>query len=283
MSLIQTANKHMKNKPMIIVGNTLMDKMEKALSLVSDNPIIVYANEYDITDNYSIPIERGIIIDEVHYKPKTDLIKKTMLEYGGQVILISDNQKSVPKAIFSLCKLKRAGKKIEQEMISPRAVEPKNYEIDMFPMISEYLKNPNRDEVATILKISKPSDIHFLSWLVPNIHPNRLSFVDNSVKRRWPISYFYELLSYAHTGRMSRKMKLPTKGAYSKLPSIARRLGLKAHESYLLDDLLKNEQFKTFAKTKLNNGECRLLNLGEKKRRKKTEVIVPQRGLAEWF
>ena len=268
---------------MIIVGNTTLDKMDKALSFVSNNPIVMYANEYNITDNYSIPQERGIIIDEVHYKPNIDLIKKTMLEYRGQVVLVSDNQKSVPKPLFSLCKLKRAGKKIEQEIKSPRAEEAKQYDIDMYPMIREYLKNTDRDEVASMLKLSKPSDTHFLSWLVPNLHPNRLSFVDFSVKRRWPNSYFYELLAYAHDGRLNRKMNMPKRGSYSKLPSIATRLGLKRHECYLIHDLLKDEKFKDYAMTKLNNGECRLLGLGEKKRRKKTDRIVPQQGLGEWF
>ena len=283
MSLIQTTNNHMNTKPMIVIGNTKLDKMDKALSFVPNNPIVMYANEYNITDNYSIPKERGIIIDEVHYKPNTELIKKTLLEYKGQVILISDNQKSVPTTLFSLCKLKRATKKIEQVIISPRATEAKEYDIDIYPMIREYLKNNNREEVATMLKISQPSDIQFLSWLIPNIHPNKLSFVDFSVKRKWSNSYFYEMLAYAHDGRMSRKMKFPTKGTYSKLPSISRRLGLKPKESYLLEDLLKSNKFKEFAKTKLNNGECRLLNLGEKKRRKKTDKVVPQQGLYEWF
>lgn len=283
MSLIKTANQHMKNKPMIIVGNTKLDKMDKALSFVSNNPIVMYANEYDITDNYSIPQERGIIIDEVHYKPNVELIKKTVLEYRGQVILVSDNQKTVPKALFSLCKLKRAGKKIEQTIKSPRADEAKEYEIDMYPMIREYLKNSDRDEIASMLKLSKPSDIHFLSWLVPNLHPNKLQFVDFSVKRKWPSSYFYEMLAYTHDGRLNRKMNMPKKGNYSKLPNLARRLGLKRHESYLLHDMLKCETFQEFAKTKLNNGECRLLGLGEKKRRKKTDMIMPQEGLGAWF
>jgi len=283
MSLIKTANEHMNNKPMIIVGNTKLDKMDKALSFVSNNPIVMYANEYTIEDNYSIPSDRGIIIDEVHYKPNTVLIKKTMLEYRGQVILVSDNQKSVPKELFSLCKLKRAGKKIEHNIKSPRAEEAKEYEIDMYPMIREYLKNPNRDEIASMLKLSKPSDIHFLSWLVPNLHPNKLSFVDFSVKRRWPSSYFYEMLAYTHDGRVNRKMQMPKRGSYSKLPNLASRLGLKRHECYLLTDLLKDDKFAEYAKTKLNNGECRLLGLGEKKRRKKTDRIVPQQGLGEWF
>ena len=36
--------------------------------------------------------------------------------------------------------------------------------------------------------------------------------------------------------------------------------------------LLKDEEFKTWAKTKLNNAECRMLKIGEKRtRRKKLE------------
>jgi len=283
MSLIKTAMEHKQTKPMIVVGNASLNKMKRAKSFVSEDAIVMYANEYDIEDNFSIPKERGIIIDEVHYKPNTELIKKTLLEYRGQVVLISDNQKSVPKDLFSLCQLKRANKKIEYDVETSRADEPKEFDIDIYPMVREYLKNPDRDEVATMLKLSTPSDIHLLSWLAPNLHPNKLSFVDFSVKRRWNTDYFYELLAYSHDGRMARKMQMPKRGSYSKLPSLSRRVGLKPKESYLLMDLLKDESFKQFAKTKYNNAECRLLNLGEKKRRKKTDRIVPQQGLGAWF
>ena len=114
MSLMKTMNQ---NRAIIVVGKTDTEKMKKAMSFVSDDPIIQYANEFNIEDNYSIPPERGIIIDEVHYKANVELIRKTILEYRGQVVLLSDNQKDVPKKLMSLCKLKRATKKTLAEEI----------------------------------------------------------------------------------------------------------------------------------------------------------------------
>jgi hypothetical protein len=50
-----------------------------------------------------------------------------------------------------------------------------------------------------------------------------------------------------------------------------------------LKDLLKDEQFKEYAKTKLDNTECRMLKLGEKKRKKRYAPIIPQGTLEEWL
>ena len=94
MSLLTTTSNCLNVRPIIIVGKNTK-KMQKALSFVSTEPIICYANEYDIEDNYSIPKSRGIIIDEVDYKPNTDLIRKTIIQYRGQVVLLSDNQNEI--------------------------------------------------------------------------------------------------------------------------------------------------------------------------------------------
>ena len=72
-------------RPLIVVGKPGTGKTTKALNLLPPNPIIKYADEYDIDDNFSIPIESGILIEEVHYKPKVDLIVKTLLEYKGKI------------------------------------------------------------------------------------------------------------------------------------------------------------------------------------------------------
>ena len=77
------------NRTIIIVGKDGTDKMQKAMKLVSDEPIIKYANEYDVEDNYSIPADVGIIIRECNYKPNVELIRRTILEYRGQVVLTS--------------------------------------------------------------------------------------------------------------------------------------------------------------------------------------------------
>tara|TARA_R110002020_G_scaffold32427_3_gene99769 strand:+ start:16980 stop:17831 length:852 start_codon:yes stop_codon:yes gene_type:complete len=283
MSLKKKVNQ---NRAIIVVGRTETEKMAKAMSFVSENPIVQYANEYNIEDNHSIPIDRGIIIDEVHYRPNIELVRKTILEYQGQVVLLSDNQKDVSKKLFNLCQLKRATKKTISEDIkelAPRSEDAVNYDIDTFSMVREYLKNPNREEVRDTLSISKPPDVQIMTWLAPNVHPNKLSFVDSVVKRRWSNEYFYDMLAYSHAGRLQRKMEMPKRKAYSQIPKICRKLKLKKSQTYLLRDLLKDDKFREFAKSKLDNTECRILKLGEKKRRKRYAPVEAQASLETWL
>ena len=283
MSMLKITNEN--KKPMIVVGKSDIKTTEKALTFVSDSPIVYYANEFDIVDNYSIPEERGIIIREANYKPKVDLIKKTILQYRGQVVLTSDNQKDVPKSIFNLCKLKRATGFDNLDEIAPRATKPINYDMDIYSLVMEYLRNPDRDEVAILLKKIRPPDVQFISWLTPNLHPNRLIFVDYSVKRRWDSDYFYEILSYSHTGRMERRIEMPKRGKYSQIPRISRKLGVSPSVSHLLNQLLKDSTFKEYAKSQLNNADCRLLKLGEKKMRKLQQDTTTQQSgitLLDW-
>ena len=82
-------------RPIIIVGKPGTNKL--ASIKLFDDPIVQFADEYDIEDNFSIPVDKGIIIQEAHYKPNTELIVATLLQYRGQVVLTSDNQKDVPK------------------------------------------------------------------------------------------------------------------------------------------------------------------------------------------
>jgi len=286
MSLINTIKEHNEYKPIIIVGQAVTEKLNKALTFVSDNPIIKYANEYDITDNYSIPIETGIIIREANYKPNTDLVRKTILEYKGQVVLLSDNQKDVPKSIYNLCKLKRATKKTYSDYlkeIAPRASSPKKYDIDIYPMVGEYLKNADREEISEMLKDNKPSDTQFLSWLTPNLHPNKLAYIDFAVKRKLSNDYFYEMLAYVHDGRMYRKLVMPTRNSYSVVPKICRKLKLKKSDAHLLKSLLQDEEFLEYAKTKLDNTECKVLGIGNKNRKKRYAPIKPKQSLGAWL
>ena len=189
-----------------MVGKPGTGKTSKALEYLSEDPIIRYADEYDIYDNYSIPTSRGILIEDVHHNPNKDAIKQTLKEYRGQIVLTSMNQKSVPKDIFNMCKLKRAGsKKLFQEAmleIAPNSVEPREYDLDVFTLVVEYLKNENRDEVVELMKLNKPADALLLSLLSSNIHPNKLAFVDSVVKIRWSSDYCHEVLTYKHQGKI---------------------------------------------------------------------------------
>ena len=282
MSLINMKNQ---NRTVIIVGKDGTDKLEKARKLVSEDPIIMYANEYDIEDNHSIPAERGIIIRECNYKPNVEAIRKTILEYKGQVVLTSINQKDVPKKLFGMCKLNRATKKSlfdEIKEIAPRSDEPYNYDVDIFTMVGDYLRNPDREVIMNQLKVSEPADIQFISWLAPNLHPNKLMFLDAKVKRRWSKSYFYEMLAYAHDGRMHRKMTPPQRKAYSSIPKILRKLKMRPFQKYLLKDLLKNDGFKEYCRNTLSTTDLRLLKLSKERKTKRTP-IQPVATLSKWL
>ena len=282
MSLINMKNQ---NRTVIIVGKDGTDKLEKARKLVSEDPIIMYANEYDIEDNHSIPADRGIIIRECNYKPNVEAIRKTILEYKGQVVLTSINQKDVPKKLFGMCKLNRATKKSlfdEIKEIAPRSDEPYNYDVDIFTMVGDYLRNPDREVIMNQLKVSEPADIQFISWLAPNLHPNKLMFLDAKVKRRWSKSYFYEMLAYAHDGRMHRKMTPPQRKAYSSIPKILRKLKMRPFQKYLLKDLLKNDGFKEYCRNTLSTTDLRLLKLSKERKTKRTPV-QPVATLSKWL
>ena len=50
-----------------------------------------------------------------------------------------------------------------------------------------------------------------------------------------------------------------------------------------MNDLLKDEEFREYAKTKLDNTECRILKLGEKKRRKRYAPVEATPSLEAWL
>ena len=271
------------NRPIILVGKEGSSKKEKALSYF-DDPIIKYADEYNIIDNFSIPLERGIIILEAHHKPKTDLIVDTLLKYRGQVVLTSMNQKDVPKKIFNLCKLKRAGKSTLIERIkevAPNSNEPEEYFKNVFEMTHDYLKNKDREDVAIKLKLNKPPDVQMLSWLVANLHPNKLAYLDAKVKRKWSNDYFYELLAYAHNGVVTRGVNIPSKRGYNEDARICVRVGLKRNEKYILDQLKQDPEFAKYMRTKLNHAQKRRAKVSKKPKQKPKEDKPT--SLEEWL
>jgi len=273
-----------KKRAILLTGKVGTGKSQKAKTFV-ENPVVFYADSIDY-DIGSIPVENGIIIEDVHYKPEKDAILTILRNYRGQVVLTSVNEKSVPKEIKTMCQVKRAGSKNHLresiETLAPRSEAPFSYERDTYSLVMEYLKTKDRDMICELMLFNKPSDTQILTWLSENMHPNRLVFVDGIVRRRWSQRYFYEMLSYAHVGNMIGRIQMPRRGTYSKIPSLSRRLGVRNPK--LLSQLFEDEDFKTWAKTKLNNAECRLLKLGEKKRRKKTDPIkVQQTSLGDFI
>jgi hypothetical protein len=273
-----------KKRPILLTGKIGTGKTRKAKTFVND-PVIFYANSIDY-DIGSIPTECGIIIEDVHHKPEKEAILTILRNYRGQIVLTSINEKSVPKDIKTMCQIKRAGSKNylreKIEASAPRSEPPFSYERDTFSLVMDFLKTKDRDFVCDLMLFNKPSDTQILTWLTENMHPNRLIFIDGVVRRKWSQRYFYEMLSYAHMGNMVGRIQMPRRGTYSKVPSLSRRLGVKNPK--LLSQLFEDDSFRDWAKTKLNNAECRLLKLGEKKRRKKTDPVrVQQKSLEEFI
>jgi hypothetical protein len=278
----------MENKrPILLTGKTGTGKTQKAKEMLP-NAIVLYASEMGLKELGSFPRESGIIIEDIHFKPKKEEILNIIRKYRGQVIITSINEKSVPKDIKAMCQIKRAGSNnylIESIMeLAPRSQAPLSIEQDTYSLVSMFMKETDRDLVAKILKHNKPSDTQIVSWLVENMHPNKLLFVDGVVKRRWSQMYFYEMLAFCHTGKTFGQIKMPRRGKYSQKPKLIKRIGIKTGEERLLRQFMKDENFVNFAKSKLNNGECRILKLGEKKRRKKTDPIkVQQTTLGDYL
>ena len=86
-----------KKRAILLTGKVGTGKSQKAKTFV-ENPVVFYANSIDY-DIGSIPVENGIIIEDVHYKPEKDAILTILRNYRGQVVLTSVNEKSVPKEI----------------------------------------------------------------------------------------------------------------------------------------------------------------------------------------
>ena len=261
------------NRPIIIVCKDSLAAKKEALELLN-NPIQRYANEYDIEFIFSIPQDRGILIEELHYKANTDLIYDAIINYRGQVVMTSFNKKDIPKKISKLCKFRLL--KAQNETFSDytkNSEPPIDANMSIFDLIHDFIKNKNREVVAERLKLNKPYDEQFLSWLALNVHPSKIAYLDAKVKRRWSQDYFYELLAYSHDGSYSRKVQIPSRRQYDKRTSLCKRIGLKSDELYLLEQLVENEDFKKYVQTKINNSESRLLKLGEKKKPKKKTTI----------
>ena len=261
-----------KNRAILITGKTGTGKSTKARTFVKE-PLVLYANDIDF-DVFSVPIDNGIIIEDVHYKADKNAVLSVLRNYKGQVVLTSINEKSVPKEIKTMCQIKRAGSvnhlRNEIATMAIHSEEPSSYERDTYSLVNEYLRESDRDLMAKLLLFNRPSDTQIISWLSQNIHPNKLIFVDGVVKRRWSQTYFYEMLAYAHNGKSFGRLSMPQRRQYSQVPKLAKRLGVKNPK--VLQQLCMDDDVVSHFKKKLNNGECRILKIGEKKKRRKTNT-----------
>mgnify|MGYP003116590772 CR=1 FL=1 len=271
-------------QPILLVGKPMTGKTTGAISKLGD-PIIMYANDIP-NDIYSLPPDKGLLIEEVHYKADVTAILELLRTYKGEIILTSNNQKDVPTKIKNKCKMSRATRKWGVEYISniaPNSESPDNLERSMYDIMRQYLQDKDRDAIAKLLKHNKPADNYLMLWLSYNVNPNSIVFLDGHVKRRWSNNYFYELAAYSINGTNHSRLNPPSKGSYSNLVKICRGLGLKGRESHLLFDLLNDDGFLKKAKTKISNADWRKLGLGEKKMRKNKKYFVESSStLEEW-
>ena len=92
------------------------------------------------------------------------------------------------------------------------------------------------------------------------------------------------MLAYCHSGNVRGQISMPYRGTYSKIPNLLKRIGIRNADKRIFIQMIDDEDFLKYAKTKFNNSDCRILSLGEKKRRKKTDPIrVQQLSLEEFY
>jgi hypothetical protein len=268
------------NRPIIIVGKSGTGKTTKALEILKD-PIIRYANEYDIEDNFSIPKDRGILIEDVHYKPNIELIIQTIIQYKGAIVLTSVNQKDVPKNIYDMCKLNRAGKvNYTQVLLKENGCANMDSDMDIlesniFTIANAVARSPHRERVLELLTTAKPPTSLLLPLLIGVISPSKLAWLDAKVKWKWSASYFYELLAYSTIGRNDISVTFPKRRMYDKRPMIAKKLGLRVSEYDLIDMLKQDLEFESYAYTKLSKIDR--IKVGVKKqivKRKQDKVMT---------
>jgi len=262
-------------QPVLLVGKPMTGKTMGAIKKLGD-PIIMYANNIP-NDIYSLPSDKGILIEEVHYKADVKAIVEIIRTYKGEIIITSNNQKDVPEEIKKKCVLSRATRNWGREHISsiaPNSQEPYVLDKSMYDIMRDFVKNTNRDKVVQLLKHNKPSDNYLMIWLMNNIHINSLAFLDGHVKRTWSNNYLYELAGYSISGFNYAQLNTPSKGKYSNLVKICKRVGLKSNESHLFLDLLTDVDFEKKVKSKVSNAEWRKLGLGEKKMRKNKQYYA---------
>jgi len=281
-----------KKRAILVVGKTGTGKTTKAKTFVND-PIIFYGSDEINFDLGSFPVERCIIIEDIHYKPRKDMIKNIIRQYRGQVVLTSINKKSV-KWVHSMCQVKLAGstKHLENEIkqVAPNSEPPMLMEKGEFELIYPFMKSKNRDKIKDLLLYNEPKDYSILNLLVQVLHPTRLILIDSTVKRRWHKRYFYEMLAYCHEGGgvavIPRGKPRTDKAKEDKrikdnFRSLSRKLKVK--DVRVFQQLCKDNMLKDHFKKKLSHSECRLLNLGEKKKPKKKEKITVKQMSIEEF
>ena len=83
-----------KERPILITGKSGTGKTTIAKSMSREDSLIFYANEIEDRDWKSVTTD--VIIEEVHYKPNKDVIMNVIRNCKHQIVLTSNDEKSIP-------------------------------------------------------------------------------------------------------------------------------------------------------------------------------------------
>jgi hypothetical protein len=274
-----------KKKPKIFIGKSGTGKTYNAEAEINMKDYVIFqANDIDIEDVYSWPMEVGIIIEDVDYKPDKEKIID-LIHSGRNIVLTSKNKKDVPKAIINSCTVKLCGK-LNRTQFKIKTLYAKNcdevntFEANMWSLTGNYIKMKDRDDFYRGVRLHEPPPMQILSWASASMpNNNKLAFVASTL-HRWPTEYFYALLAYSWEGGYVT-MVPPKRKSSSLYPSICKKLGLKPTEAYLIIKLTRNAEYAKWAATKLLPEECKVL--GIKKERRKRITMRKTKGLEEYL
>ena len=262
-------------KPKIFIGKPGTGKTFNAIIEMGKREyIICHGNNIPIDDVYSFPKDMGIIIEDLHEtKLEKDKIMNIILS-GRHVALTSFNKKDVPKSIINMCQVKFPGKydrrQVKIKLMAKNAEEVNSYEKAIYDLSVHWLKMKSRGDYYKLLDFNSPAPMQIISWLSATAPKNeRLAFAA-SVMHRWPVKYLYALIAYSRDGGYDRVIP-PKRSSSNPLNKICRKLGLKDTEVYLLRHLLRDDEYKDYAKKKLSREECKVIGLKKPMRKKETK------------
>jgi len=273
------------NKPKIFIGKSGCGKTFNAkVEMGAREYIICHGNNIPIDDVYSFPKDIGIIIEDLH---ETKLEKDKILDLiisGRYVVLTSNNKKDVPKSIINSCQVKYPGKydrrQVKIKLMAKNAEEVLSYDSGIYDISYQYLKAKNRGDYYRLLEYNKPPPMQLISWLSASLPNSEKIAFTASVMHRWPVKYLYALVAFSRDGKSGRVIP-PKRATSNPLNYICKRLGLKDTEVYLLRHLLKDEEYRIFARKRLTKEECKIVGL-KKPTRKKEKVKKIIKSLEEF-
>ena len=95
--------------------------------------------------------------------------------------------------------------------IAPNSIITNDAEQTMFNIMSNYMRNSDREYVAQVLITNKVNYNYLMIWLHANIPIDTLLFLDSQVKNKWSKKYFYEMAAFMHSGNKFYSVNYPKK------------------------------------------------------------------------